>query len=131
MTVSRCSGHVRPVGTYRTLQYTYLITIPLLMIYSIGMTVISYKVGYIVLPGYGCEYSNVAYNGTTILTPPAMISDASPCRPLARAVPRDVLPVHPHLFHRLGVRDVSAVSCLTMTNPLTCSPSITHLEGTP
>ncbi|KZT69663.1 hypothetical protein DAEQUDRAFT_247780 [Daedalea quercina L-15889] len=37
----------------RVMTYTYLITIPLLMIYSIGMTVISYKMGYIDLPGYG------------------------------------------------------------------------------
>ena len=60
-------GSSLPVGTYRTLQYTYLITIPLLMIYSIGMTVISYKMGYIILPGYGCEYSSVAHNGMSIL----------------------------------------------------------------
>ncbi|KAH9834170.1 uncharacterized protein C8Q71DRAFT_164143 [Rhodofomes roseus] len=37
----------------RVMTYTYLITIPLLMVYSIGMTIISYKMGYIALPGVG------------------------------------------------------------------------------
>ncbi|KAH9920963.1 uncharacterized protein B0H18DRAFT_1023005 [Fomitopsis serialis] len=37
----------------RVMTYTYLITIPLLMVYSIGMTIISYKMGYIDLPGFG------------------------------------------------------------------------------
>ncbi|KAI0731547.1 hypothetical protein C8Q72DRAFT_233727 [Fomitopsis betulina] len=37
----------------RIMTYTYMVTVPLLMIYSIGMTVISYKMGYIDIPTYG------------------------------------------------------------------------------
>jgi len=37
----------------RIMTYTFLITIPLLMVYSIGMTILSYKMGYIDLPGIG------------------------------------------------------------------------------
>ncbi|EPT00440.1 hypothetical protein FOMPIDRAFT_1023814 [Fomitopsis schrenkii] len=37
----------------RIMTYTYLVTIPLIIIYSVGMTVISYKMGYVDMPGYG------------------------------------------------------------------------------
>ena len=58
-----------------------------------------------------------------------MISDAPPRRALAGAVPWDVLPIHPDLLYRLGVRDVSMVPRPT-SDPLTYLLSITHLEGT-
>lgn len=88
-----------------------MVTVPLLMIYSIGMTVISYKMGYIDIPTYGGEsraWRMVAWRPNNISYTPAR-------RTLAGAVPRNVLPVQPHLFHRLELRDVSVGSAILST----------------
>ncbi|PCH36589.1 hypothetical protein WOLCODRAFT_140511 [Wolfiporia cocos MD-104 SS10] len=37
----------------RVMTYTYLLDVPLIIVYSVGFCVIMYKVGYIDLPGYG------------------------------------------------------------------------------
>lgn len=39
----------------RVMTYTYLITIPLIMIYSIGFAVIKYEMGYTYMPEYGIQ----------------------------------------------------------------------------
>ncbi|EKM53715.1 uncharacterized protein PHACADRAFT_260202 [Phanerochaete carnosa HHB-10118-sp] len=49
-------GHSHQSGAFkRIMTYTYLITIPLIAIYSIGFAAIKYDMGYAVVPGFGIQ----------------------------------------------------------------------------
>ena len=40
---------------YRRLQYTYLLSVPCIIAYSVGFAAIKYQEGFTVLPEYGSE----------------------------------------------------------------------------
>ena len=46
---------LRILGTDQSLQYTYLLTLPLITTYSVGNAVIKYKEGFVFSPQYGCK----------------------------------------------------------------------------
>ena len=37
----------------QVIQYTYLLTLPLIMVYAMGFTVIKYQMGWTYIPNYG------------------------------------------------------------------------------
>lgn len=41
----------------RVMTFTYLISVPLILSYSVGMAVVKYREGYMALIGYGSEFS--------------------------------------------------------------------------
>lgn len=83
-------------------QYSYLATIPLIVIYALGFAIIKYTYGFTVIPGVGGGHSRTC--------PPSSLTTASHAHPLSimesiRAK-RDNTAV-PLSFHRLGTRNVS------------------------
>lgn len=78
-------------------QYTYIVTIPLILVYAMGFAIIKYNVGYTFVPGHGsaCYSRHLCF---PLLTPlvfshpnsMAVVAEVVP----TRHVPPSVMPVY-------------------------------------
>ena len=126
MTV-RAISRVPPFSD-RLPQYSYLLSVPLIITYSVGFCVIKYKEGYMILPVYG---------GTSIPIPP-LASLPQLVLSRARSLPNvDTRTQKCHLslvslsFGGLGTRNVRSPCHNIRCNQclIRLSVRVTHLEG--
>ena len=93
-------------GTHRR-QYTYMLTLPLLMTYSYGFTYIKYMEGYADVPHLGSTSISHLCNSYWSHILHRSASRPQAVWPMARKVPKSRLPFEPTLFVCLVIRNVS------------------------
>ena len=114
------------------LQYTYMLTIPLVGIFAIGFAIIKYQTGYSFVPGYGSRFflcvSRPSSNNVILSQ---MNSNSDTIRVMARVSQKSSFPSSITLFDRLVVWDVSTLSFWFLQSHFNRDwpYRVTHLEG--
>ena len=105
-------------------QYTYLLSIPLIMVYAFGFTYMKYQEGYTVLPGGGCKLCQRAL----CLVLSDVLRHTHAVFLMAQIISGCNLSASAHLCNCVVAGDVSFLCSPTVIFELTFA-RITHLEG--
>lgn len=83
------------------LQYSYLVTIPMIFTFAIGNTIIKYREGFILHPTLGSQSPYIAASPTVSEPYPCLRSHTKALSVVGSAVQSYNLPLHASLFHRM------------------------------
>lgn len=95
-TVSIRWGQQTRSGAFkRVMTFTYLVSVPLIVAYSVGMTVVKYREGYSEVFGFGSELKSLYANRQSFTTPTTGLLSYSHPYPLSAVVAGRLGPYYP------------------------------------